>query len=170
MRKVRKYEKKTKVLMSSQKKELYLTGGGLSTNIEPSSTTNRLAALMDYFPKENEDNNNNEVLACAEKVVNVTTEEQTIKNWSSWNPSDLQSKKSPKLWVPIKRKIDNDKENNCKVTKAQLIFFENEEKRAVERHMWEKGLNEKRKLWEEELKDKQIELINLKIERERTKQ
>ncbi|XP_017473643.1 PREDICTED: uncharacterized protein LOC108364469 [Rhagoletis zephyria] len=155
-----KYEnlkRKARKSLAEERREMYKTGGGQFRSYTDSNT-DRLAALMgqsatglsnsfdsdvityeietiaenDAVPEILEDSMRSytaEPVEATEAVENdITTD------WSAWNPTLLKKKKSEKLAVKNekgKQKFDH-----------QQAFWEDENKRAAERHQWAKKKHE----------------------------
>lgn len=89
----------------------------------------------------------------------MTQEQSEEQMWSSWSPAQLKTVASPELTVegrPKKRKIENP---NKDASQSRNVFYTEEEKRAKERHEWERESHEWRRLEHE----KKMELLNMKI-------
>lgn len=79
-------------------------------------------------------------------TYNYLQDSNNHDSWSSWNPKQLKQRKSEKLKKNVKPIVEKNSkkpedtlsEGKMQLLKAQRIFFENEDKRAEEKHEWEK--------------------------------
>ncbi|XP_067622099.1 myb/SANT-like DNA-binding domain-containing protein 3 [Eurosta solidaginis] len=153
-----KYEnmkRKARKSLAEERQEIYRTGGGRNRSyVDPN--TERLAALLgqtatgfansfdsdvityeiEAMEKPRVDEASSEILEESMRCIEVpifeaveTLENTTATDWSSWNPTQLKTKPSEKLAVH---------KDGKKTTDRQQEFWEEDNKRAVERHQWAK--------------------------------